>query len=198
VAVLVSAAYAAGQQSQRASARIAPLEERQLTDAQREMLGSYARPGQTLALFRVCVQTPELCNAWLPASRYFGTSPLSLRDRELLILRTCWLTKNEYTWGNHVAAAKRAGMTDDDLVRITQGPRAKGWSDADATLLQAADALHAEQFIPDPIWKSLSSRYSQRELSDFLFIAGQYTFVAMWARNAGLAMEPGAPGFPKK
>jgi 4-carboxymuconolactone decarboxylase len=195
---LVSVGFAAGQQSPRSAApRLAALEEKDLTDAQREILGPYARSGRTLYLFRACVRTPELCKAWVPASNYFGTSPLSARDRELLILRTCWLCKNEYTWANHIAGAKRAGLTDDEIRRVTQGAKAKGWSSADALVLQAAEELHADQFIQDATWKTLSGRYSERELTDAIFIVGQYTFVSMWARTGGFPLEPGAPGFPK-
>src|SRR5688572_18514770 len=153
VAALVSIGYAAGQSASKTTVRIAALEERELTAEHREMLGlDPARPGRTLHLYRVCVRTPELCRAWVPSSRYFAKSTLSLRDRELLILRTCWLCKNEYTWGNHIPAAKRAGLTDEDILRITTGPKAKGWSSADVALLEAADALHSEQTIPDSTW----------------------------------------------
>lgn len=195
-AALFSTGYVAGHQAPaKAGARMTALAEDALTDAHKEVLGDYARGGRTLYLFRVCVRTPELCRAWIPASRYFGTSPLTLRDRELLILRTCWLTKNEYTWGNHVAAAKRAGLSDEDLVRIAKGAAA-GWNAADATLLRAVDELHQDQVIRDATWRALAQRYSERELSDLIFIVGQYTFVAMWARSGGFPMEAGAPGFP--
>jgi 4-carboxymuconolactone decarboxylase len=188
-----------GQQAdQRAAIRIAPLDARSLTDTQREILGSYAaQPDRTLQLFRICVRSPEMCRAWIPASRYFGNSSLSARERELVIMRTCWLCRNEYTWGNHVAGAKRAGLSDDDLLRITKGPEAREWSRFDATLIRATDALHADQFIPDATWKILSERYGDRELQDLIFIVGQYTFVSMWARSAGLPLEPQAVPFPK-
>jgi 4-carboxymuconolactone decarboxylase len=196
--VVLAGAFGAAQTARRSvPARLTALGEGELTDAHREILGDYTRGGRTLYLFRVCVRTPELCRAWVPASRYFGTSPLSLRDRELLILRTCWLTKNEYTWGNHVAAAKRAGLSDEDLLRITKG-LGGGWSAADAVLLRAVDELHSDQVVTDATWESLSQRYGHRELSDLIFIVGQYTFVAMWARSGGFPMEAGAPRFPSQ
>ena len=148
-------------------------------------------------LFRACVRTPELCRAWVPSLTYFGSSPLSPRDRELLILRTCWLCKNEYTWANHMAGAKRAGLTDEEIVRITQGPKAKGWSGADALVLRAADELHEDQVIQDATWKTLSERYSERELTDAMFIVGQYTFISMWARSGEFPLESGVKGFPR-
>src|SRR3954465_15425029 len=84
-----------GQQAERASTpRIAPLDAQSLTAAQREILGSYAaQPDRTLQLFRICVRSPEMCRAWIPASRYFASSSLSARERELVILRTCWLCR---------------------------------------------------------------------------------------------------------
>lgn len=91
----------------------------------------------------------------------------------------------------------RSGLSDDDLARITKGPRADGWSSADSALLEATDALHADQLIPDATWKRLTERYGERELMDLIFIAGQYTFVSMWARSAGLPLEPGVVGFPR-
>ena len=195
-AALFAGGYAAGQQTPASTAaRIPALEERELTDSQRELLGDYARGGRILYLFRVCVRTPELCRAWIPASRYFATSPLTLRDRELIILRTCWLTKNEYTWGNHIPAAKRAGLSDDDIRRIAKGPDAQ-WNTEDATLLRSVDELHANQVITDRTWSALARRYDHRELTDLIFIVGQYTFVAMWARSAGFPMEAGAARFP--
>src|SRR5690242_10113833 len=125
---LVLVVLVVGKQAERVDPiRITPLDARSLTDAQREILGSYAaQPDRTLQLFRICVRSPEMCRAWLPASRYFGNSSLSARDRELLIMRTCWLCRNEYTWGNHVAGAKRAGLSDDELLRITKGAEAPG------------------------------------------------------------------------
>jgi 4-carboxymuconolactone decarboxylase len=196
---LVLVVWVVGKQAERVDpVRITPLDARSLTDAQREILGSYAaQPDRTLQLFRVCVRSPEMCRAWIPASRYFGNSSLSAHDRELLIMRTCWLCRNEYTWGNHVAGAKRAGLSDDELLRITKGPEAAGWNRFDATLIRAADSLHADQFIPDATWKILSERFGDRELQDLIFVVGQYTFVSMWARSAGLPLEPQAVPFPK-
>ena len=194
-AVLV--AYVAGAQVERASAiRIAPVDEAAMTPAQREMLGPSGTGPRTLQLFRICVRAPEMCRAWVTVTQSFSKLSMSLHDRELVILRTSFLCGNEYTWANHVAAGKRAGFSDDDLVRITKGPQA-GWSGFEKTLLEATDALHKNQFIPDATWKALSSRYDDQKLQELIYLMAQYTFAAMWARSAGLPLEPGVPGFPR-
>jgi 4-carboxymuconolactone decarboxylase len=193
---LVPVSYAAGRQSARSGAPRIPAVE-QLSDAQRDILGPYGKGSRPLYLFRACVRTPELCRAWVPSVTYFGTTPLSARDRELLILRTCWLCKNEYTWANHIVGAKRAGLTEDEIARVTKGTKATGWSASDALVLRAADELHTDQAIQPATWKTLSERYSERELTDAMFIVGQYTFISMWARSGDFPLEPGVTGFPK-
>jgi hypothetical protein len=64
-------------------------------------------------------------------------------------------------------------------------------------VLRAADELHTDQFIQDATWKALAERYSERELTDAIFIVGQYTFLSMWARSAGFPLEPGVAAFPR-
>lgn len=194
-----SIVYLSGQQFQRASSiRITPIEEKDLTAEQRQMLGPFAaQPGRTQQLFRICVREPEMCRAWVAITTSFPKLPMNARDRELVIMRTTWLCGNEYTWANHVPTAKRLGFSDQEIDRIRKGPETPGWNDFDKTLLEATDALHKDQFVPDGIWKALSARYSDGELEDFVFMVGQYTFAAMWARSAGLPLEPGVSGFPK-
>ena len=94
------------------------------------------------------------------------TSTLAPRERELLILRIGWLCQAEYEWGQHVIFGKGAGLTDEEIARIKEGPDAKGWSPFDAALLRAADELHADAFISDATWAALSERYSTQQLMD--------------------------------
>ena len=56
-----------------------------------------------------------------------------------------------------------AGLSDEEIVRITDGPDAPGWDPFDAALLRAADELHEDQFLGDTTWKALSQRYSPQQ-----------------------------------
>jgi len=110
-------------------------------------------------------------------------STLAARDREILILRTGWNCRAPYEWGQHVAIARGVGIGDDEIARIAAGPDANGWSDADATLLRAADELHDEQTLSDATYAALASRYNVQNLLDLVFTVGQYHVVSM-ALNA--------------
>ncbi|MGE3512137.1 MAG: carboxymuconolactone decarboxylase family protein, partial [Vicinamibacterales bacterium] len=172
--------------------RIAPRQPADWTDTDRQILGPFLKSGQNA--FKVCLKSPAACRPWIQFTAAVGQT-LPVRDRELLILRTAWLCGNEYTFGIHTNAAKRAGFSADEIERVTQGPSA-GWTAWEAAVIQAADGLHAEQFIDDATWTTLSGRYSEAQLLDTMFTVGQYTMISMMVRSAGFEQESGTPGFP--
>ena len=72
---------------------------------------------------------PELADAWGTFAGYIlRDSTLPPRDRELLILRIGYLCGAEYEWGQHSRIARRVGLSDEEIVRVTTGPEAAGWS----------------------------------------------------------------------
>jgi hypothetical protein len=112
-------------------------------------------------------------------------------------LRTGWRCRAEYEWGQHVIIGKAVGLTDDEILRLTDGPDASGWDPFDAALVRAADELHDDQFISDETWKALAERYSTEQLMDVVFAVGQYTLVSMALNACGVQLDPGVPGFPR-
>lgn len=175
--------------------RVHPLPDAEVPDEVRKYAG--VRPdGSVLNIYRTLARHPKLAKRWL----VFGThvlskSTLSARERELVILRTGWLCRSEYEWGQHARIGKAAGLGADEIKRIAQGPDAPGWSAFDATLLRAADELHADQFITDATWQALRERYDEQQVIDLIFAIGQYTLVCMALNSLGVQLEPGTPGF---
>ena len=141
---------------------------------------------------------PKLLNRW----RVFGNhvllkSSLPSRDREILILRIGWLCGSEYEWGQHVEIGKKTGLTNEEILRIIEGPDAKGWDNFDSTLLRAVDELFYESFIIDDTWNALAEKYNTHQLMDVVFTVGQYNLVS-WALNTlGVQRDEGVGGFPE-
>jgi hypothetical protein len=90
---------------------------------------------------------------------------------------------------------KRAGLTDDEINRIKEGPDAPGWGEFDATLLRAVDELRAQAFISDAVWGALSARYNTQQLLDLIFTVGQYNLVSMALNTLGVRLDEGIAGF---
>ena len=174
--------------------RIKPLDPSKWTDAHREVIGPQGVESQRA----VCAHNLELCRKyWEFTTMLTNHYTLPLRDKELMILRTAWLSRGNFVWGAHsTGAGKKAGITDEELTRITQGPDAKEWNNFDRALLRAADELHTSRFIKDATWKTLDERYDDGQLVELLFIVGDYTLLTMFHNSVGLPLRPGIKGLP--
>jgi alkylhydroperoxidase family enzyme len=146
------------------------------------------------------MRNPDLCRSWLTFAAYIegNSSALPRRDRAILMLRAAWLSREDYHWGHGVRSARRAGLSDREIQNITKGSKAGRWSASDAALLDAADQLHADQFVKDDTWAALARHYDDRQLLDVIFTVGQYTLVSMFHNTAGTAREEGIDGLPPR
>ncbi len=105
---------------------------------------------------------------------------LSPRDREILTLRTGWLCDAPFEWGAHVKLGREAGLSDDEIERIKNGPDAGGWSTLDRALLSAVDEMHHDSTIHDETWDVLAAHYSDEQLIELPMIVGQYHMTAFF------------------
>lgn len=178
--------------------RVPPLEESEWTDEIREMLPDRLGRGRVLNIFTTLARHPKLLKRWLVFGNHvLAKSTLSPRARELLILRTGFRCKSEYEWGQHAIIARHAGISDDEIRRVTQGPDAPGWDPIDALLLRAADELHDDYAMSDTTWAALAAVYDVKQMMDVVFTVGQYTLVSMALNSLGIERDPGVDGFPR-
>ena len=199
IVILIAFAEDGGGAQRIPQPRIPPLPPSQMTDAHRSALGRFYRGEETGNIFTTCVRNVELCRAWKPFADHLvaATNSVPAREKEMLILRTSWLCRADYDWSHHVVAAKNAGLSGDEILRITNGPDAQGWSKFDSAVLRAVDELHRDQHITDATWAALRERYTESQLMDAIFTVGQYTMVSMFLNSAGVQLEPGYSGLPK-
>src|SRR3954469_3975489 len=100
--------------------------------------------------------------------------PLTLREREIVIDRTCARTGCEYEWGVHVAAFAEAARLTDEQVRATVlgDADASCWSAAEQTLIATVDALHARSTLSDIEFKALSAHYDDAKILEIIQLCG--------------------------
>ena len=148
-------------------------------------------------LRRTCPESLDTCRKyWAYTGHFVRNTILPVRDRELLILRTAWLSRGDYIWGRHDVIGREAGLTAGEIARVTQGSEAAGWSDFDATLLRAADELHASRFLSDGTWNALGRRYDDAQRREVVLIVGNYTQLAMFQNTLGVQLPEGFTGLP--
>lgn len=153
--------------------------------------------GRVMNIFRTLARHPKLLKRWsVFGNHVLAGSTLPARERELIILRTGFRCASGYEWAQHVAIARRSGVTDDEIMALAADPSGGDWSDADRTLLLAADQLLADTFIDDQTWGALQSTWNEQQLMDIVFTVGQYTLVSMALNTFGVQIEDDTEQFP--
>jgi 4-carboxymuconolactone decarboxylase len=135
-----------------------------------------------------------LSETWLPFTDMLAgdQSALEPRVRELLIVRVAWRTQSGYEWGQHARMGRDAGLTDEQLRAVTEGPAAAVWTPLERALLTAADEIIDEFSISATTWDTLSSSFEPAQLFELLFVIGGYLCLAGVLNSIGLRGDPPA------
>jgi 4-carboxymuconolactone decarboxylase len=122
-----------------------------------------------------------------------GTLPA--RDRELAVLRTGWLAQAPFEWSGHVELAKRlAGISSEEIERVTVGSAAPGWSAHDAAVLRAVEEMVGNAMISDATWAVLAASYDECQLMELPVLVGQYLGVAFLQNSLRTPLSEGYGG----
>ena len=127
-----------------------------------------------------------------------GHPRLDRRERELLILRTCARAGAEYEWGVHaVVFGESVGLSGEQIAASAAG-RADdpAWSEADAQLIAAVDALCDTNSIPDELWEQLAARFREDQLVELIVVFGWYRVISYLLTTLRIELEPWAARFP--
>jgi len=176
--------------------RVAPLEPPYAQEIQAQF-DAIMRGAPPLTLFRVMAKH-ERAWAKFRAGSLLDKGALTLRQREIVIDRTCALTGCEYEWGVHIAAFAAAAHLTDEQVRATVLGKADApcWSKAEQALIVAADALHASATLDDAEFSALSAHYDDARIFEIILLCGFYRTVSYLANGLDLPLEEKAARFP--
>jgi len=176
--------------------RVAPLQPPYAPEI-KEVFDRIMRGAPPLMLFRVMASQPR---AWekFRAGSLLDRGPLTLREREIVIDRTCALNKCEYEWGVHVATfAKAAHLTDEEIrATVHGGADAPCWSAAEKAMIAAVDALHHRATLSDAEFAALSAHYDEAKIFEIILLCGFYRTVSYLANGLKLPLEENAARFP--
>jgi alkylhydroperoxidase family enzyme len=181
-------------------ARISPVQPPYDDEVERRLGEMMPRGVPPILLFRTFVKNLAMAEAMETWGGYELSKRLSLsvRDREIVIDRTCARCGCEYEWGVHLAFfADRAGLTSEEVASLTHGaPTDRCWTNPrDRVLIEVVDALHDCSRIPDRIWERLTWELTEAEILDLLMLCGWYHAISFAANAVELPLEDGAPRF---
>lgn len=178
------------------SARIAPVEP-PYAPAVADALARIMPPGvEPLVLFRTLAVNQRVFLRMM-AGGLLDRGSLTMRDRELVIDRTCARCGSEYEWGVHVALfGPRIQLTPDEIrdLRATD-PDTTVFSPRERSLLKLCDELHDTAHISDALWGELAAVWSSEQLIELIVLAGYYHAISFATNALRLPREPFAARF---
>ncbi|MFI5889460.1 carboxymuconolactone decarboxylase family protein [Actinoplanes sp. NPDC051513] len=181
--------------------RIATLEP-PYTEEAGALLAAMMPPGvPPIALFRLFARNLPMTSAMHAWGRYeLGRDlTLTMRQREIVIDRTCARCGCEYEWSVHAQTfGTRVALTPDQHHALVHGASTDPcWpDDTERLLIEAVDALHDTSDIDDKLWARLTKAFDDPQLIDLLLLCGWYHAISFVARATRLPLEPGAPHIP--
>lgn len=150
-----------------------------------------------LLLFRAVAASDR---AWtkMAGGSLLDPGPLSLRDREIIIDRTCALAGCEYEWGVHVTFfGKRAKLTSEEIEATVRGSAGSPcWSPAESALISTCDALHHRARLDEAEFELLRQHYEADQILEITQLCGFYRTIAYIVGTLDLPLEPQTARFP--
>lgn len=176
--------------------RIAPVEPPYPAEVQ-SAFDVVMRGAPPLLLFRTVAHNPRVLQRMM-AGGLLDRGSISLRARELMILRTCARCGASYEWGVHVATfATKAGIDERQQRATVHGtPDDDCWDSDDRVVLRLADQLHETNAVDDALWAAAAARFSAAQLVELVMLAGLYHAVSYLVNALHVEPEPFAPAFP--
>ena len=150
-----------------------------------------------LFLFRT-VATNERVLLRMMAGGLLDRGSLTLREREILIDRTCFRCGSEYEWGVHVAFfGPKIGLSEQETRDLcAENAATTSFTAREKLLLHLCDALHDTATVDDGLWAELSAVFTAEQLVELIALTGYYHAISFLTNALCLPLEPFATRFP--
>jgi alkylhydroperoxidase family enzyme len=177
--------------------RIPPIDPPYPPDMQAEF-DKLMRGAPPLLLFRIVAHNPRVLQRMMAGS-LLDRGSISLRSRELMILRTCARCGAEYEWGVHIATfGTKAQWTPAQIHSTVHGTAGDScWDLEERLVIRLADQLHDTNRVDDTLWDEMAAHFALDQLVELIMLAGLYHAVSYLVNATGVSKETFAPGFPR-
>jgi len=158
--------------------------------------------GPPIQLFRVLARRPDLARGISGWGSYYLSrrAAMTLRHREIVILRTTALCGADYEWGIHVTTFGAKAELDEAQLRSLGAGTANDpcWREpSDAVVIAAVDALHHDNELHDATWSELVEAVGTDAALEVTLLAGWYHAISYAVRTLRLPLEPGTDAIPR-
>jgi hypothetical protein len=156
------------------------------------------RDGYILKLFRLFANSRRFLAGKGVVNLLDNESPLALRVREIIILRTTANKNCEYEWGIHVTAFTKAANLSIEQVEASRllPSTAKCWDAKEQRLLACIDDLCLAGSISAVNLAGFQKDWNLDQQLEIFALCGNYHTVSFVANSCRLTSEDGMARFP--
>jgi 4-carboxymuconolactone decarboxylase len=176
-------------------ARVPLIQNEQADPMIRDMFTKIEKNGhRVLNLFRVVAHSPQVCRNFLRlGNAILFRGDLSPTLREIAILRVGHLTKANYEWTQHVAIAKRVGVTQTQIDGIGGRVDSKAFDDRERAVLRYTDEVTQNVRTSEATYQMLRKFLSEKETVELTIVIGYYNMVSRVLESLQVELEEGGP-----
>lgn len=165
-----------------------------------KILAQYPRgaDGTIIKLFRVFANSLRFLTNKGVVNLLDKDSPLSLKEREIVILRVTANKNCEYEWGVHVSVfSKAAGLSEEQVAATKLGGSDVGvWSAEESLLIKCVDDICHHALIQDDTYAHFQEQWNLEQQLEILALCGNYHTVSFIANTARIPIEKMGAKFP--
>lgn len=154
--------------------------------------------GYILKLFRLFANSTRFLAGKGVVNLLDDGSPLSLREREIVILRVTANMRCEYEWGVHVTVfAKAAGLNEQQVeATVNSSIDAECWTVSEKLLIQCVDQICCKASMENSTLEAFQNTWNAEQQLEILALCGNYQLVSMVANTYRIDNEEFAASFP--
>jgi 4-carboxymuconolactone decarboxylase len=149
-------------------------------------------------LYKALGNHPELVAAWAEFSktlRHDTRTPRALR--ELVILRGAQVMRSEYEWAQHLAMARKAGVSEAKIRNLASWRTASEFSEQEKAALALAEAV-TEGRVSDEVYARAKKHFDDHDYVELALVAAFYAMVGRMIDAMGVELEPEMKNYSPK
>ncbi|MBU6267223.1 MAG: hypothetical protein KGN34_06770 [Sphingomonadales bacterium] len=106
------------------------------------------------------------------------TNTVPVRQRQIAIMRTAWITQATYMWSSHLNTSQSFGLETDLFEPIKHGADDPYFTPFEKVVIRATEDLVERHEVSQANWDALMAEWRPEQMMDFLFTVGAYVTVA--------------------
>jgi alkylhydroperoxidase family enzyme len=176
-------------------ARMSPLRSEEFSDEVKQMFARWTqgpfKDADKNPVLKTFARNPQVADLFSPLNLHILlTNSVPVRQRQIAIMRTAWITRARYMWSSHLRTSMGFGLEPELFRPLQVGASDPYFTEFERTIIRATEELVNDRLISDANWQALAAEWSDQQMLDFMFTVGAYVLVAGVMRSCGVEREP--------